>query len=253
MKIETLKERIEKANAKIEKKQNTIEKKLASIEKKSATLNKKYGIDAETFNKYDKEARDSFGKEAGNEIYWTLCDIGTLKEDIKRGNKEIEATKKTIKKYEAQLAGEIEKESILIKEIPNTMKQMQTELVEQWDAWDIKRKANLREQYNELGYKKFIKIHKCAGYDFMYKTDEEIHESNVKDAKMLIIDLYSRVKNITGEVTDWANIHAQRGTQGMTVLNGYVIGEEGRAKVESILAGGYNIQRLHVRVLVKEY
>ena len=68
----------------------------------------------------------------------------------------------------------------------------------------------------------------------------------------MILDLIRRVKDITGEITDWSGIQATIGAQGFTVLNGYVIGKEGRARVESILAGGYNIQRLHVRVLVHE-
>lgn len=250
MKITTLKERITKAQEKVERKQNTITKKTAQIEKKSAALTKKYGIDPETFDKYNREG---FNEEDGHDIYWTMCDIDSLKEDIKRGTKEIEATLKTIEKYEAQLAGEIEREAILIRDIPESMKQMQTELVEKWDAWDIERRNRLVETYKEQGYKEFMKYHTVADYNFRYLTDEQIHNSNVRDAKTLIIDLYNRVKDITGEITSWKGIRAEQGTWGMTVLNGYVEGKEGRAYVESILAGGWNIQRLHVRVLVYEY
>jgi len=67
------------------------------------------------------------------------------------------------------------------------------------------------------------------------------------------MDLYRRVKNITGEITDWSGIHAEVGTWGFTVLNGLVAGKQGKCAVESILAGGYNIQRLHVRVLTYEF
>ena len=66
----------------------------------------------------------------------------------------------------------------------------------------------------------------------------------------LIINLIYRVRKITGEITDWSDIRASVGTGGFTVLNGTVIGKEGIAHIESITAGGYNIQRLHIRVLV---
>ncbi len=247
MKIATLKERIEKANQKIEKKQNTIVKKTAQIEKKYQAL-KKLGIE-------DPENRDREefrGAENWRDIFWTYADIGHLKEDIARGGKEIEATLKTIEKYEAQLAGEIEKESIFLSEVPEVFKSLIDELVETWDKWDLDRRNRLTNIYEELGYREFIKAHSYADYEFIKTENEKIHSDNERDAKALILDLYYRVKDVTGEVTDWSGIHATQGTGGFTVLNGAVIGKEGRAKVESILAGGYNIQRLHVRVLVHE-
>lgn len=247
MKITTLKERIEKATLKIEKKENTIVKKNAQIEKKYQAL-KKLGVeDPENHDRYDFENHVNY-----HEIYWTYCDIGSLKEDIKRGYKEIEATKKTLEKYEAQLAGEIEKESIFLTEIPDIFKTLIDDLVETWDAWDKDRRERLHKAYDDLGYKAFMKHHTNADYEFRYITDEQIHEGNERDAKALVLDLYYRVKDITGEVTDWAGVHPTTGTHGFTVLNGIVSGKEGTAKVESILAGGYNIQRLHVRVLVHE-
>ena len=81
-------------------------------------------------------------------------------------------------------------------------------------------------------------------------TDEKIHANNQRDGENLILDLLRRVTKITGPVTDWSELYVTQGNMG-AVINGYVIGEDGRAKVESILAGGYAVQRLHVRTLVK--
>ena len=80
--------------------------------------------------------------------------------------------------------------------------------------------------------------------------DEKIKARNERDGKNLILDLLKRVTKITGPVMDWSGLHLTQGNMGL-VLNGLVIGEDGKARVESILAGGYNIQKLHVRVLVK--
>lgn len=247
MKITTLKERIEKANEKIEKKQNTIIKKTAQIEKKYKALEK---LGVEDPEKHDRE--EFRNAENWNDIFWTYCDIGHLKEDITRGGKEIEETKKTIEKYEAQLAGEIEKESIFLKEVPEIFKNLINELVERWDVWDKERRERLRTKYEELGYHEFFRSYTYADYEFRHISDEKIHSNNERDARSLVLDLYYRVKDITGEVTDWSGIRATQGTHGFTVLNGVVIGKEGRAEVESIYAGGYNIQKLHVRVLVHE-
>lgn len=229
MKIETLKDRIENAKAKIEKKQATIEKKTALIAKKE--------------NKRSKMTDELDIRE----IEW---DIKYLREDIDRLTKEIEETKKSLAKYEAQLVGELERDSILLKDVPESMKQMQTELVARWDEWDFERRENIRRDHAEMPYKEFQKKYKYSDWEFMYKTNDQIHNANVQDAKSLIINLYYRIKDITGEVTDWSGIKCVMGAYG-AVLNGYVVGKEGRAEVDTILAGGYNIQRLHVRTLVK--
>lgn len=244
MRIETLNDRIQNAVTKIEKKSNTIVKKEALIAKKESKI-RTIGFDPSA-DRYEVNKQSS-------EAYWLMCDIEWLKEDIKRGNREIEETKTSLENYKQQLAGEIEKESILLKDIPDSMKRMQLELVERWDAWDIERRNRMKEDYRTLGWKEFSKKYKYSDVQFKDKTDEQIHNSNVQDAKYLILDLYYRVRKFTGEITDWSGIRATSGACGMTVLNGYVIGKEGRAEIESILAGGYNIQRLHIRVLVKEF
>lgn len=218
MTIETLKDRIAKATTKIEKKTATIAKKEALILKKGGDPEEKY-----------------------SEVYW-------LAEDVRRLKREVEETKSTLAKYEKQLAGEIEKESLFVREIPESMKAMQDELVAKWNEWDIARRDNIKKRRQEMEHKEWAKMFNLYERQVLYyKTDEEIDADNRKDAKAVIIDLYNRVKAITGEVTEWSNIHFQG-----TALNGYVVGKEGRAEVESILAGGYNIQRLHIRVLVHE-
>lgn len=85
---------------------------------------------------------------------------------------------------------------------------------------------------------------------FWHMSDEDIHKQNQQAGENLILDLLKRVTKITGPVIDWSGLYVTRGNIG-AVINGIVVGEDGKAEVNSVYAGGYNIQRLHVRVLVK--
>lgn len=241
MRIDTLKERITNAKAKIEKKTATIEKKKAQIEKKSTKL-EKLG-----FTEDSENLRDN------NEAFWTAIEIKNLKEDIERNRKEISEIGKSLAKYELQMSGELEKESLFVKDVPEALKRMQNELVDEWNKYDKNRRDRLKAEYRELGYKAFFEKHNKYDYDFKDQTDEQIERRNEQDAKDMIINLIYRVRDVVGEITDWGGIRATIGTWGGTVLNGFVIGTEGQASIESIYAGGYNIQRLHVRVLVKPW
>lgn len=243
MNIKTLEERIEKKQAQIERKKNTIVKKMAQIEKKGTKV-RNLGYDPDGDRYQAKDTADH------HEVYWLMCDINSLKEDIKRGEGEIKECEQTLEKYEAQLKGELEKEATFIKEVPQAMKDLEANLIERWDADDTRRREHLRKMRKELSYDEFIKRYHHSGWEFTYITDEDIHKANVRDARYFILDLLNRVKDITGEVTNWSEIYLTNGNN-FPVLNGYVEGKEGRAEVESILAGGYNIQRLHIRTLVK--
>lgn len=231
MTVTTLQDRIAKAEERITKKTNTITKKQALMVKKQGLLEK-------TTDDWDR--------------YWTECEIGHLEEDIERLQKEIIENTKKIEEYKLQMAGVMERESVL-NDIPDNMKKLQSDLVEIWDEYDKQRRQFMTSEYSRLGYKEFYKKYTHSDSEFRFKSDEEIHKANIKDAKDLILDLIYRVKDITGEITSWKGIRAEQGTHGFTVLNGCVEGKQGRAVIESILAGGYNIQRLHIRVLVKEY
>ena len=230
MTIETLKERIANAEATIAKKQNTIVKKTALIEKKRAALE----------------------KQTGNDAYWTECEIDTLTEDIERNGKEIAAIRKTLEGYREQMTGAQEQEKLL-DDIPENLKALQAEIVTRWDDYDKRQREARHSEYSELGYTKFCRKYGYTAYDNLFLTDEQIHRRNVNDAKALILNLIYRVRDIAGEITDWSGITCAQGNffEG-AALNGVIIGKKGCCEVESIFAGGWNIQRLHIRVLVKK-
>ena len=79
------------------------------------------------------------------------------------------------------------------------------------------------------------------------KVEEVAEEFSKIERIFLRYEIYSRTTEYVGKLIDMINIHF--GDNGS--LNGIVIGESGRkAKVNTIVAGGYNIQCLHYRVLV---
>ena len=102
-----------------------------------------------------------------------------------------------------------------------------------------------------MDYHDFLRKYRGQDKTLRHKTDEEIHKANIRDAEAIILNLVNRVKGITGEITDWGKLYLQPDNNGFSILNGRVEGKEGVAYVESIGAGGYNIQRYHIRVLVK--
>lgn len=71
-------------------------------------------------------------------------------------------------------------------------------------------------------------------------------KENAKQAKEFVKNLETRVKAITGEITDWSESETEQSTYSYIVT-----GEKGKAKVSQIYAGGYNIVRLHIRNIIK--
>ena len=242
MKLETITERLEKAEIKLNKKIGTIEKKSALIEKKWAAIDK-LGVARD----HDLYERDDLQSDVGDQFYWLRCDIGWLEDDLKRLSGEVEETKAYISKLSDEKVKALN-ELAKYEAMPEIMKNMESELVVKWDEFDKQRRDFMKQERNELGFTEFCKKHGFRNYDFATYTDEKIHNDNVRDAECYVTDLYSRIVDKTGEVTGWEGI-----TCSGVALNGKVYGKRGAVRVETILAGGYNIQRLHCRTLVHEF
>lgn len=241
MQLSTLNDRIKNIEERINKKEKTIASKTKLLAKKEKII-----VDAG----YDLNDRESI--KQNSQMFWVMFDIDNLKEDLVRLPKEIEELKKTLKNYQEQLVGQVDKENTYSTEVPEVLKALENELVEKWTAFDIKRKNQIQEAKRSLNYDEYRKM--FSKYEFnvlAYKSDEDIRKDNEKDAKGMVMNLYNRIKDITGEITDWSGITLAPGARGSATLNGIVIGNKGKCKVESIYAEG-PVQRLHVRVLTKE-
>lgn len=69
-----------------------------------------------------------------------------------------------------------------------------------------------------------------------------------REAEIKYDDIIERTNRVVGQITDASELRIGS-TRGE--LNGFITGERGKAEVESIMAGGYNIQCLHIRTLIK--
>lgn len=158
-------------------------------------------------------------------------------------------------KYNKALVTENEVENL-----PEIFKEVIAYLAENWTEYDKEQRKRMYEMKNNLpayGHTKEERLkYKQAYEEFrhyfpMYRetelkrSDEEIYKANENEATLFVKDLVCRIKNKVGEITDLERIHFAG-----KALNGIVSGTLGSVRVETIVAGGYNIQRLHYRVLV---
>lgn len=107
--------------------------------------------------------------------------------------------------------------------------------------------ANHDKQYADRA--RIRKVCKENGYKLPeFKTAAKfLDEVLTKEVESKRAKLIARVEKKTGKITDASALRVASNAE----LNGKVIGEKGEAYVETITAGGYNIQCLHYRVLVK--
>lgn len=244
-----LREKLNKSQENVEKIKKTIQRHFDQAEKKLSVI-KSNGWSLDRWQYVG-------GGETPNETaYWAICEYESKMSDAESAKKRLVEAEQVRDNWQAKLDRQLELESKIQNEIPEVFKQVKEDLVKLWVSWDIneretmyKRKRELREAFPN--YREFSNawrdLYTYSREESLTKTDEEFEKIENKEAEAWLLDLYNRVYAITGKVTDCAGIR-----WGGKCLDGFVVGESGKASIETIGAGGYNIQRFHLRTLVKE-
>lgn len=243
------------------------EKRLATTKKfedrvtKNLALIKKNGWDIyfdENGNINPYAVVEATGNQKAFDVIYAYEDNVRSAEESKKKEAEVLATYEGwVKKYNNALKLEDD-----IDNLPEAFKQVIDMLADEWTTWDMndldrmnKMKAELPSY--EYGMSKeqraeYIKAHDNFRKAFPITRETELkrgreylYDKNKNTAKAYLNDLMHRIKDTIGEIKSFDHIHYAG-----KALNGFVEGTLGNARLETILAGGYNIQRLHYRVLV---
>lgn len=276
----TLDLRIQNTKASIEKTKRTLERYEKQREKRSAAL-KAQGVDITQLSAEGRRA----AQNGQNDLYWDIDALEDTIENIERNEKKLAELQEKLSGYREKKAAEDKRNDIPhIPALEDFLAQWKDKATEHY-CLEVRELAahqkERREKIKQIESKyEFPSIHwreideeaKAIGMDsksfnkaMKMRFTQDIHRLRAEGLpgeprfdqfldKMLSdevrskrLDLYYRCVNAVGVLTDVSGLYV--GNNGS--LNGHVVGEQGKANVETIYAGGYNIQCLHYRVLVK--
>lgn len=241
----TIELRIEGCRKNLEKAHSTLERHNKAFHKAEDTC-KKLGVDVSKLNNDEDWRYKQTLNQSQLEAAWKLEDA---QECIQTTNSKIAELNKKLSQYIEKKAKEDKKNDVPM--VPAVEK-----FLEAWraDADCYYRKRVQAYQTYRKEHPNDYKVYKLydstiqrlgtmSSQDMETALDEFLNE----EIQARRVDLYYRCSAVVGIIKDATGI-----TMGMNgSLNGIVVGDEGKASVRTILAGGYNIQRLHYRVLVK--
>lgn len=226
---------LQELNTRIEKKKNDIEKRKKLIEKAEAKK-------AKLIDKWEIETAESdlkYSKYKLNDLECTLTNLlkQKEKEEIKQAVEKIPAIEELLNQW-AESAREH------IKQVEADYKQIRTELnnyIKKFNGmYHLYRND---EKYIELNNKFNTFNQLNAGWLNIPDIDKFI--KNQIDARRQ--NLMAQCEKHIGTITDATRLYFGYNDG----INGIITGTKGKASVTTIYAGGYNIQCLHYRVLVK--
>ena len=289
MTIETLEKRIASCKEKMDKKSALYAKKSGWIEKKNAAL-KALGYDY--YREGDKEKIIENYRNGNTDAYWLWSDIDTYQQDLKDITKEslrladeydqlnamlIEAHQKANSRNVPAIIEFLEAwKQRVMNHYTEAFDEYYTDLQRCRDAQGTSEYEALSKQFDEdcrgvtvrenTKYGYVWKKVKEGKYEFIYsyvhwatkeaavaKLEKELEREKNRKYDFII----ERTNKIVGEITDASNLRVGAKDD----LNGIIYGTNGKAKVQTIGAGGYNTdiivnekhgQCFHFRTLIDE-
>lgn len=233
IKLNNLLTSLEKAELKVEKTTATIERHFKQLEKKVAVLTKLgYELDYSEvqfknvgYSEFKKQIahieNQKWNSETGKSVneYYELCDVCGKLEDIQGAYRKLEEASKIVSNWKVKVVSEKAKV-----DFATSAPKVIIDFVNSW---------------GELAF------------EWLMENTERPNESSIRtlienDKQIKIIQLTMRVTDVVGTITDARNLSV--GEKGD--LTGIIVGEEGKARLETISAGGWNIQCYHYRTLV---
>ena len=225
--------------------------------------------------------------EKAKESNWEINPYYYDESDLKWTLKDLEAARSALEKYTAQLAAETEKANsrnvpAILEFLENWKKRVMEYYTERFEKYleakeeynqesskyvdwynhggrkDANRKEieekhrQYRKEWNskwgEMERYELLVFNRETG-TYEYRFDRERLQKELdQEANAKYDDIINRTNEICGTITDARGLYV--GNKGD--LDGVIIGERGKAKVQTIGAGGYNIQCFHFRTLIHE-
>jgi hypothetical protein len=252
---------MEKVRAGYEKAQEAVTKQEATIARHEKNLSKLLqGLMAKGVNVEDLKAAK--WEDSNESHYWDICKAENLQADLIRARKKLEDRVRIAQSWFEKL-GTHEKWKAVFAELPPIILEFAAGYKAQCIDWLLEGAQEYGKKMKELetiedrserarrmkGVRQafggtIIRVYEQYTESARRAEAEKIAEQNRVD---LLRTLAHRVAEKVGCITDAGGLGI--GMNGE--INGRVIGDKGAATIKTILAGGWNIQCLHFRVLIQ--
>lgn len=229
---------------------------------------KKHGIDTESSEPYPYDESVNELRHAYGDLDDAITTINKYKNQLKlvderNSTEKIGVIVEFLQRYKEEVIEYVEKD---IENVANYYYYDSESARFHNDRWSLIKELGedeWKEQYRQIRVKaKFYKDHaNPLSFEVYYKygknhiSYDRLNEILDKDIEAKYWNMVEKVTKITGEITDASHLRVA----GDGNLNGIIIGTDGKARLETILAGGYNQnvivnvrhgQILHYRLIV---